>query len=250
MSNKPLEGQVALVTGASRGIGSAIALALAAQGASVGVNYARNKEAAEKVVAEIHSLGGKAQTFGFDVSNEEEVDSGIDAVVKEFSSLDILVNNAGIAIDGLLMRTKLEDWQTTLQVNLTSCFLCSRKAVRPMLKAKRGRIINVSSVIGEMGNAGQAAYSASKSGIFGLTKSLALELGSRAITVNAITPGFISTDMTATMNEAQSTELIKQIPLGRIGQAEEVAALVSFLASPQAGYITGEIIAINGGLHM
>lgn len=250
MTSEALQGQVALVTGGSRGIGSAISKHLAAAGATVVVNYARNSAAAETVAAEISAQGGKAQALLFDVSSEEAVDLGFSEILKTHGRLDILVNNAGVAVDGLLMRTKLADWERTLQVNLTSCFLCSRAATKPMLKAKGGRIINISSVIGEMGNAGQVAYSASKSGIFGLTKSLARELGSRGVTVNAITPGYIVTDMTAQMSEEQTKAILSAVPLGRLGQAQDVAELVYFLASPAASYITGQVIGVNGGMNM
>ena len=245
-----LKDRVALVTGGGRGIGRAVSLALAASGAAVGVNYTKNADAAEQVADEIRAKGGRAETFQFDVADEAAVEEGLKSVVGKLGALDVLVNNAGIAIDGLIMRTKGDDWRRTIDVNLSGCFYCSRVAAKIMLKARRGRIINISSVIGEMGNAGQVAYSASKSGIFGLTKSLAKELGSRSVTVNAVTPGFIATDMTGQMSEEQVAELLKQIPLGRLGQVEDVAALVTFLAGDGGGYITGEIIAVNGGLHM
>lgn len=245
-----LSGQVALVTGGGRGIGRAISLRLASDGAVIGVNYAQNSEAAEKVVAEIQTRGGKAQALHFDVADEERVDAVMKEFIAEFGRLDILVNNAGIAKDGLILRTKKEDWQRTIEVNLSGAFYCSKAAAKAMVRAKSGRIINISSVIGEMGNAGQVAYSASKSGIFGLTKSLARELGSRGITVNAVTPGFIATEMTDVMSEEQVAGLLKEIPLGRLGEADDVAELVAFLASPRSGYITGEVLAVNGGLHM
>ncbi len=248
MSN--LKGQVALVTGGGRGIGSAICFKLAEMGAKVAVNYSKSSAQAEEVVAKINSQGGTAHAFGFDVSSEEAVDSGIKQITEALGGLDILVNNAGIAVDALILRMKKEDWQKTIDINLNSVFYTSKAAAKLMLKAKRGRIINISSIVGEMGNAGQSAYAASKSAMFGFSKSLAKELGSRGITVNVITPGYIKTDMTSTMTEQYSSELIKQIPLGRMGEAEDVAALVAFLAGPNAGYITGEVIAVNGGLHM
>ncbi len=250
MEGNSLEGLKALVTGGGRGIGRAVSLKLASLGASVAVNYSRSKDAAEAVAGEIRVLGGSAQAVCFDVSDEAAVDAGMKALIASFGGLDVLVNNAGIAIDGLMMRAKTEDWQRTIAVNLSGCFYCCRAAAKALLRSKHGRIINISSVIGEMGNGGQAAYSASKSGIFGLTKSLAKELGSRAVTVNAVTPGFVTTAMTEGMTEAQMAEMLKQIPLGRLGQADDVAGVVAFLASADAAYITGEVIAVNGGLHM
>ena len=249
-ATKNLEGKVALVTGGSRGIGRAISLALAAEGAKVAVNYSRSADKADEVVAQIKDQGGEAFSIGFDVSDEEKAKEGVSAVVEKFGSLGILVNNAGIASDGLLMRTKTSDWQRTIDVNLSSCFYLSKAAARPMMKSKYGRIINISSVIGEMGNAGQVAYAASKSGIFGLTKSIAKELGSRAITVNAITPGFIETDMTADMTEERVEAMTNQIPLGRLGSVTDISELVSFLSKPSAGYITGQVIGVNGGMYM
>lgn len=246
-----LQGQVALVTGGGRGIGSAVCERLASLGAAVAVNYSRSSDSANELVKRIETAGGRALAVQFDVSDEEGVERGIKQIVEQLGGLDILVNNAGIAIDGLILRTKAEDWKRTIDINLTGAFLCSRAASKIMVKAKKGgRIINISSVIGEMGNAGQVAYSASKSGLFGMTKSLARELGSRAVTVNAITPGYIETEMTSGMSEEQVTALLQQIPLGRIGQSDDVAELVAFLAQPAAGYITGEIIAVNGGMHM
>ena len=246
----PLSDRVALVTGGGRGIGRAVSLMLASRGAAVAVNYTQNADAASKVVDEIQSAGGRAQAFRFDVGDDSAVEAGVKEVVSALGGLDILVNNAGIAIDGLIMRTKADDWKRTIEVNLSGSFYCARAAAKIMLKARRGRIINISSIIGEMGNAGQTAYSASKSGIFGLTKSLAQELGSRSVTVNAVTPGFIATDMTGSMSEEQVSELLKQIPLARLGQPDDVASLVCFLASDEAGYITGEVLAVNGGMHM
>lgn len=245
-----LNGQVALVTGGGRGIGSSICFKLAEMGAKVAVNYSKSATQAEEVVTQIKNQGGTAHAFGFDVSKEEAVETGIKQITETFGGLDILVNNAGIAVDGLILRMKKEDWQKTIDINLNSIFYTSKAAAKLMLKARRGRIINISSVIGEMGNAGQSAYAASKSAMFGFSKSLAKELGSRGVTVNVVTPGYIKTDMTSTMTEEYAAELMKQIPLGRIGEAEDVAALVAFLASPNAGYITGEVIAVNGGLHM
>lgn len=251
-----LLGQVAVVTGGSRGIGRSICEALWAEGASVALNYARSAQQAEAFAAELQerripgAADQKAIAVGFDVGSESSVEEGMKSILSHFPAVDILVNNAGIAIDGLLVRTKGEDWMKIINTNLSSCFFCSRAVAKGMMKNRRGRIINMSSVIGEMGNAGQMAYSASKSGIFGLTKSLAKELGSRGITVNAVTPGFIETDMTAEMSDEQRNALLSQIALGRLGKVEDVAKLVTFLASPEAGYITGQIIGVNGGLYM
>ncbi len=248
--NLPLAGQVALVTGAGRGIGRSVALKLASLGAAVAVNYSRSETQAKEVAAEVERLGCAASTVCFDVADEESVEAGVKQVLAAHGAVDILVNNAGIAVDGLLVRTKLEDWRRIIDINLTGSFLCARAVAKSMMKSRRGRIINISSVIGEMGNAGQVAYAASKSGVFGLTKSLAKELGSRSITVNAITPGYIRTEMTAGMSEEQTAQLLAAISLGRLGESEDVAELVAFLASPAAGYITGQIIAVNGGLYM
>ncbi len=251
MGEKFLADRVAVVTGGGRGIGRAVCESLARSGARVAVNYSRSADAAEAAVQQITGAGGTAIAVQFDVAEEEQVERGFKEIVEAFGGVDVLVNNAGIAVDGLILRTKLEDWRRTVDVNLTGAFLCSRAATKLMVRGKRGgRIINISSVIGETGNGGQAAYSASKSGIFGLTKSLARELGSREITVNAITPGYIKTEMTAGMSEEQVSKLLGQIPLARLGESEDVAELVTFLASPAAGYITGEIIAVNGGMHM
>lgn len=247
---RSLEGQVALVTGGSRGIGRAICEELADLGASIAINYAKNEAAAQEVAESVAKRGSSAMIVGFDVAHEAGVDAGVKAVLERFSRLDILVNNAGIAIDGLLVRTKTDDWMRTINTNLSGCFLTARAVAKPMMKGRYGRIINVSSVIGEIGNAGQAAYSASKSGLFGLTKSLARELGSRNITVNAVTPGYIVTDMTKAMTDEQTQQIMQQLPLGRLGEAADVAKLVAFLASPGAGYVTGQIIGVNGGLHM
>lgn len=245
-----LSGKVALVTGGSRGIGRACCLCLGEFGAAVAVNYAKNERAAQDVVGLLQSQGINAQAFQFDVSSSEQVGEGIKSIVQHFGSLDILVNNAGIAEDGLLLRVKDEDWSRTIETNLSSAFYCARAAAKVMLKARWGRIINISSVIGESGNAGQVAYAASKSGMFGLTKSLARELGGRGITVNTVTPGYIDTDMTAGINDDYRKLLLERIPLGRLGTAEDVAMLVGFLASSYADYITGQTVGVNGGMHM
>ncbi len=251
MAERNLENQIAVVTGASRGIGRAIAVKLGSLGATVVVNYSKSREQADEVVSLIRSNGGQAQSVGFDVGNAEAVEEGFKAINEQNGGrVDILVNNAGIAVDSLLVRTRPSDWQRTIDVNLSGCFYCARLAAKSMIKARTGRIVNISSVIGEIGNAGQAAYSASKAGIIGLTKSLARELASRAITVNAITPGYIDTEMTASMDQAMQEKLLEQIPLRKIGTADDVAEVVAFLASPGGSYITGHILAVNGGLHM
>jgi 3-oxoacyl-[acyl-carrier protein] reductase len=245
-----LDQRVALVTGASRGIGRAIAKTLAERGAVVAINYARNEDAATSLAGEIAAAGGKAITVGFDVAEPDAVEAGIKRVVDELGGLHILVNNAGISIDGLLLRAKPEDLRRTLAVNLEGAFHCCKAASRHLLKAKQaGRIINVSSVVGETGNAGQAMYASSKAGLLGLTKSLALELAGRGVTVNAITPGFIETDMTDAALQGDAREqLLGKIPLRRIGAASEVAEAVAWLASPAASYVTGHVLRVNGGL--
>lgn len=244
---KNLDNQVAIVTGASRGIGKAIALALGSEGAKVVVNYARSSEAAEEVVAEINSQGGEAMALQGDVSQEEEVNNLIKTTLEKFGRIDVLVNNAGITKDGLLMRMKSEDWQAVIDLNLTGVFLCTRAVTKIMLKQKSGRIVNITSVAGQMGNPGQANYSAAKAGVIGFTKTVAKELASRGITVNAVAPGFIATDMT---NDLKSTqEIIKMIPLGRFGKPEEIAGMVRFLvADPAAAYITGHVFNVDGGM--
>ncbi len=242
--------KVALVTGGSRGIGRAIALEFARRGATVIISYAGNEAAAIDTVKALTDLGGKAKAIRFDVADSEACSAAIDEVMKEFTRIDVLVNNAGVAIDGLLMRFKDEDWDKTLDTNLKGAFSLMRAVSRPMMKQKGGAIVNVSSIVGEMGNAGQAAYSASKAGLIGLTKSIARELASRNIRVNAVTPGFITTDMTASLSPELKEKMSASIPLSRIGNAEEVAAAVAFLASDAASYITGEVLKVNGGMYM
>jgi 3-oxoacyl-[acyl-carrier protein] reductase len=242
-----LEGKVAVVTGSSRGIGRAIALGLSAQGAKVAI-CARNPEAAQKVVAEIEAAGAEGMAVAADISREAEAEGLIQAGIKRFGRLDILVNNAGVTKDGLLIRMKEEDWDTVLDVNLKGAFFTTRAALRPMLRAQSGRIVNISSVAGTMGIPGQANYSASKAGLIGFTKAVAKEVASRSITVNAVAPGFIETEMTAVLSEDRKKSYLGQIPMGRFGAAEEVAALVSFLVSEAASYITGQVITIDGGL--
>ncbi|MDG2990664.1 3-oxoacyl-[acyl-carrier-protein] reductase [Candidatus Synechococcus calcipolaris G9] len=240
--------QVAIVTGASRGIGRAIALDLASTGAKVVVNYARSQEAAGQVVAEIQQQGGTAIALGADVSNAEQVESLVTTVMEQWGQVDILVNNAGITKDTLLLRMSLEDWQAVIDLNLTGVFLCTRQVSKLMLKQRRGRIINIASVAGQMGNPGQANYSAAKAGVIGFTKTVAKELASRGITVNAVAPGFIATEMTANL---KADEILKFIPLGRYGQAEEVAGMVKFLGTdPAAAYITGQVFNVDGGMVM
>lgn len=243
-----LAGQVAVITGASRGIGRATALALAAEGAKVVVNYASSSSAADAVVAEITGAGGEAIALQADVSKADQVDALVAAVMEKWGRIDVLVNNAGITRDTLLLRMKLEDWQAVIDLNLTGVFLCTKAISKIMLKQKSGRIVNVSSVVGEMGNPGQANYSAAKAGVLGFTKAMAKELASRAITVNAIAPGFIATDMTHGLS---SDDILKFIPLGRYGEADEVAGLIRYLAAdPSAAYITGQVINIDGGMVM
>jgi 3-oxoacyl-[acyl-carrier protein] reductase len=244
----PLAGHVALVTGASRGIGRSIAIALAADGAEVVVNYANSSEAADAVVAEIKAAGGQAWSHQANVADEEQVETMVKTVIEKSGRLDVLVNNAGITRDGLLMRMKTADWQSVIDLNLTGVFLCTRAVSRSMLKARSGRIINITSVVGLMGNPGQANYSAAKAGVIGLTRSSAAEFASRGVTVNAVAPGFISTDMT---KELDVTPILASIPLGRMGQPEEVASAVRFLAADPAGaYMTGQVLQVDGGMVM
>jgi 3-oxoacyl-[acyl-carrier protein] reductase len=242
--------KIALVTGASRGIGRAIAVSLAKQGAFVIVNYSSSPEAAQETLDSIRDNGGDGELLKFSVQDSQAVEDAFDGIKSRHGQLDILVNNAGISRDGLVLRMKDEEWLATLAVNLNGAFFCSRAAARMMLKSKWGRIVNISSVVGEMGNAGQVPYVSSKAGLIGLTKALAKELASRNVTVNAVTPGFIETDMTAALDDKLRQEHMKAIPLGRYGQADEVAQLVAFLSSDASAYITGQVIGINGGMYM
>jgi len=247
---KQFENQIALVTGGSRGIGRAICERLAQHGATVIVNYAQSAAKAEEVVAGIMRQGGKAVAMGFDVASAEATEKAIKEILERHGKIDILVNNAGIAVDALVVRTKTEDWQRTIDVNLSGCFYCARAVAKPMMKARRGRIVNISSVIGLMGNAGQIAYATSKAGIFGLTKSLAKELGSRGVTVNAVAPGYIDTDMTNTLTEELKNSILENVPLSRMGTGEDIAGAVQFLCGEDASYITGSVISVNGGMYM
>jgi len=249
--DKALENKVALVTGGSRGIGRAICVALAQRGAKVIINYRSREDAAKQTADLIREAGGAPVLSQFDVADRDAAQTAIAALAKEHG-LHILVNNAGIAINGLVLRFKADDWQRSLDVNLAGTFHCIQAASRPLLRAKAdGRIINISSVVGEAGNAGQAAYAASKAGIIGLTKAIAKELAGRGICVNAITPGYIETDMTAEEVPENAREaLLASIPLGRMGAATEIGDVVAFLAGPEASYITGQVVRVNGGMLM
>ena len=243
-----MTGRVTIVTGASRGIGRAIATRAAADGATV-VAAARDRNATD-VVEEIKMAGGTARLASVDVTDAESVVQMVNDVVKEFGRIDVLVNNAGITRDQLLMRMKKEDWDTVLQTNLTGAFICSQAVLRTMVRQRFGRIITVSSVVGQMGNAGQVNYAASKAGLIGFAKSLAREVASRNITVNVVTPGIIETDMTQNITASDRKEWLSKVPLGRLGAPDDVAAAVCFLASDAAAYVTGQVLGVNGGMYM
>lgn len=245
-----LTGQVAIVTGASRGLGRAIALELAEKGADIVVNYAGSKQRAEEVVEEIKSLGRRSFAVQADVSSEEDVKNMVKKTIDEFGQLDILVNNAGITKDNLLMRMKEDEFDQVININLKGVFLCTKAVTRQMMRQRRGKIINVASIVGVRGNPGQANYVAAKAGVIGLTKTTAQELASRNILVNAVAPGFITTDMTDVLTEKQRETILSLVPLARLGKPEDVARVVRFLASEDADYITGQTIHIDGGMVM
>jgi 3-oxoacyl-[acyl-carrier protein] reductase len=245
-----LQGKTALVTGASRGIGRAIAIVLAEAGADVAVNYAGSEKAAEEVVRQIEALGRRAFKIQADVASSAQVDEMVKQVLDRFGRLDILVNNAGITRDNLIMRMKEEEFDQVINTNLKGVFNCIKAVTRPMMKQRSGRIINISSVVGVLGNPGQANYVAAKAGVIGLTKASARELASRGITVNAVAPGFIETDMTDKLSEETRQQLMQQIPLARLGQTEDIARVVRFLASDDAAYMTGQTLHVDGGMYM
>ena len=247
---KRFENKIVLVTGAGRGIGASIAKRFASEGAEVIVNYSGNDEAAQKTVDEITATGGQAQKYKCSVNDSESVKVMIDEIIKEFGRIDILVNNAGITKDGLMLRMTDEDFDRVIDVNLKGTFNCTKYVSKYMLKQKSGKIINISSVVGLSGNAGQVNYSASKAGIIGITKSAAKELSSRGITVNAVAPGYVDTDMTKVLSDNIRNEILKNIPLQRMGNVEDISNCVAFLASEDASYITGKVISVDGGMHI
>lgn len=245
-----LDGKVALVTGGSRGIGRACAEALAKQGASVVVSYVKGEAAARATVEAIARTGGKAEAIGFDVADAGATEAAIEATIRRHARMDILVANAGIAIDGLLLRVKQDDLDRQWATNVKGAIMCAKACMKTMMRARGGRIVFVSSVVAEMGNVGQTGYAATKAALLGVTKSIAREYASRAVTVNAIAPGFIETDMTAGMNPEMKAKLLEAIPLGHMGSARDVAAACVYLASDEAGYVTGQVLRVNGGLYV
>lgn len=245
-----LGGKVALVTGGSRGIGRAVCIKFGEAGAHVVVNYQGNEAAASETVRLVQQAGGSAESCRFDVSDEAAVRQSIEGIAKHHGRLDILVNNAGMSADQLLMRVSAEDLERTWATNVNGAIWCAKAAIRPMMRAKRGRIINMSSVVAEAGNPGQTAYASSKAALIGLTKTLAREYASRGITVNAVAPGYIETDMTSALSEDARQAVLDRTPVGRVGQPDEVAAAAVYLASDEAGYVTGQVLRVNGGMHV
>jgi 3-oxoacyl-[acyl-carrier protein] reductase len=241
---------LALITGASRGIGASLALRLAQDGFHVAINYTSQEAKAQEVLQQIHQHSGSGELCAFDVSNPDQVDEKMEALIKNRGPLAVLVNNAGITIDSLLLRMKNEDLEKTLSIDLKGAIYCTRAASRSMMKARQGSIIHISSVVAESGNAGQSAYAAAKAGLIGFSKSIAKELASRSIRVNVVTPGYITTDMTGALTDAQKEAILRNVPLGFFGGPEDVAALVAFLASSSSRYITGQVIGVNGGMYM
>ena len=245
-----LQGRTALVTGASRGIGRAIALALGQAGAHIVINYKGNQTAAQETLSSLQTANGNGELCVFDIADEAQVEAAVKQIIDAHKAVDILVNNAGVTSDSLLMRMKTSDWDQVIGTNLKGTMLCTKIVSRQMIKQRAGRIINLSTVVGQMGNVGQSLYAASKAGVIGFTKAMARELASRAITVNAVAPGFIDTDMTANLPEKLREEFLHSIPLGRFGTCQEVADMVVFLAGPGASYVTGQVFNINDGLYM